>query len=163
MVGLLGVYVPCSPLERQRGLIGYVFLEDAIKWDNQWCQRLIMEIIHNVEEKAQTFINKKLFFAWPQKKLEWLDVEFMKCTAKKTCSLGILEGHHHFIGLTSLFFQFTRKEICSLKCKTAIYKSVYPEHTLLNCISSLINNSLSTEMQGLIYFFSPPWQNLSFL
>lgn len=35
VVGLLGVYMVCSPLERQRGLIGYVFLEDAIKWDNQ--------------------------------------------------------------------------------------------------------------------------------
>lgn len=34
-VGLVGVYMACSPLERQRGLIGYVFLEDAIKWDNQ--------------------------------------------------------------------------------------------------------------------------------
>lgn len=35
MVGLLRVYMACSPLGRQRGLIGYVFLEDAIKWNNQ--------------------------------------------------------------------------------------------------------------------------------
>lgn len=35
VVGLLGVYRAGSPLGRQRGLIGSVFLEHAIKRDNQ--------------------------------------------------------------------------------------------------------------------------------
>lgn len=83
VVGLLGVYRAGSPLGRQRDLIGSVFLEDAIKRDNQLVSTSNNgDSLQNGRENPNPTSLKAMASGAAKNELE---VKFMKylCTAKK--------------------------------------------------------------------------------
>lgn len=98
VVGLLGVYTACSPLERQRGLIGCVFLEDAIKQVNQLVSASNNGgSLQNGREKPKIWFIKSYSIQGCKKETECRIYEEGVHSQKEI--LRILEGHHHFVYL----------------------------------------------------------------